>query len=131
MPDVANHLAKVRSNKSILNHIGNAEATQFPDWYVTITFYTAVHIVEAIIYQEKNSHSKDHDDREKQLMKIPVLDRSFLTAYRTLYQQSKQARYMTNKKFTMNHDDCKDALHNLETIETECKDSYFTNYPNG
>lgn len=131
MPTVDQHLAKVRSNKKLLHHLGDASSTEFPDWYVTATFYTALHCIEAILCQEIQYHSKGHEDREIFLRtRLPAVDRSFLNAYRELYTKSREARYMTNKKFNMDEADCKFALENLAIIETECKETYFPNYPN-
>jgi len=58
------------------------------------------------------------------------MDKTFLAAYRSLYFQSRQARYMIEKKFEITHDDCEDAVKSLKVIETECKESFFENYPN-
>jgi hypothetical protein len=131
MPTVVQHLAKVCSNKKLLGHLGEATSTAFPDWFVTAAFYTAVHAVEAILCQEVQLHAKHHDERELFLRtKLPAIDKKFLGAYRELYVKSREARYMTNRKFSMDHADCELAMENLDVIETECKETYFPDYPN-
>ncbi len=130
MPTVEQHLAKVRSNKKLLSHLGYATSTAFPDWFVTATFYTAIHAIEAILCHEVQLHTKNHDERELLLRtRLPAIDKKFLSAYRELYAKSREARYMTNRKFSMDHADCELAIENLGVIETECKETYFPNYP--
>lgn len=131
MPNVSQHLAKVRSNKEMLKHLGEAKSTKFPDWFATVSFYTAAHGIEAILCQEIGAHSKTHAEREEILRKrLPAMTQEFLTAYRTLYVRSRQARYMIDKKFQMTTKDCEEALADLGVIENECKATYFENYPN-
>jgi len=131
MPNVNQHLAKVRSNKEMLNHLGDAQNTKYPDWFATVSFYSAVHCVEAMLCQEIGTHTKTHGEREESLRKrLPAISQEFLSAYRTLYVRSRQARYMIDKKFQMTNEDCEEALVDLEVIETECKEMYFENYPN-
>jgi len=99
--------------------------------YAHKTFYTALHSIEAIFCQEISLHTNTHFEREKALQKrLPAIDKTFLLAYRALYTQSHQARYMADQKFEMTNQDCEDALANLKIIETECKETYFDNYPN-
>jgi len=130
MPTVEQHLAKVRSNKRLLNHIGDAENTEFPDWFVTVAFYTALHGIEAILCREIQRHSNGHADRELLLRtKLPAIEKEFLNAYRELYTKSCEARYMANRKILMDHADCKMAVDDLSVIEAECKATYFPNYP--
>jgi hypothetical protein len=115
----------------MLNHLGNGKTTEFPDWFVTVIFYTAVHCIEAIIYQQFTLHADSHGKRDEILRRrLSTADQLFLTAYRSLEVQSRQARYMFDKKYQMTNNDCEDALKNLEVIETDCKRLYFTNYPN-
>jgi len=130
MPTVEQHLAKVRSNKRLLTYLGEAETTAFPDWFVTVTFYSALHSIEAILCQEIQRHSTGHVERELLLRtKLPAIERNFLNAYRELYTKSCEARYMTNRKTVMDYADCKLAMENLGLIETECKNTFFPNYP--
>ncbi len=131
MPNVGQHLAKVRSNKDMLNHLGDAKSTKFPDWFAAVSFYIAVHCIQAILCHEVGLHTKTHIDREEKLRnRLPAIDQKFLIAYRTLYVRSRQARYMIDKKFQMTNQDCEEVLADLGVIEIECKDMYFENYPN-
>ena len=131
MPKAIEHLAKVRSNKLMLDHLGDASSTKFPDWYVTVVYYTALHCVEAIFDQDKKWHTTSHKERDEKLLKnFPAIDAEFKKAYWRLYQQSWEARYMSNRKTQIRNDECEDALKNLTIIENECKTNYFQNYPN-
>jgi len=115
----------------MLNHLGDAKTTQFPDWFATVSFYISLHGVEAILCQEVGLHTTSHSEREEKLRKrLPAIDQKFLNAYRTLYVRSCQARYMIDRKFQMTNKDCEAALADLAIIETECKETYFENYPN-
>jgi len=131
MPNASEHLAKVRSNKSVLDHFGDAGSTKFSDWYVTVVYYTAMHCVEAIFDQEKSWHTLTHKERDEKLLKhFPALDMEFKRAYWRLYQQSREARYMSNRKIQIGNHECEEALKSLAIIENECKNNYFLNYPN-
>lgn len=131
MPNTSEHLAKVRHNKEMLKFLGEPQKTPFPEWFVTVTFYIAVHCLEALFYDQNNDHAKSHAEREDKLRKkYPSLDVDFKRAYFRLQEQSRQARYMQDKKFKLDKDDCEDASKNLEIIESECKESFFPDYPN-
>ncbi|MCI0613491.1 hypothetical protein L0244_10925 [bacterium] len=131
MPKASEHLAKVRSNKSMLDHLGDASSTKFHDWYVTVVYYISLHCVEAIFDQEKGWHTLAHKERDEKLLKhFPALDAEFKKAYWRLYQQSREARYMSNRKIQVGNDECEEALKSLAIIENECRNNYFQNYPN-
>lgn len=131
MPNDIKHLEKVRHNKEMLKYLGKPEDTKFPDWFVTVTFYIAVHCIEAIFYHEKKDHSKHHIDRDDKLLhKYRDIDMGLKRAYWRLHEQSQEARYMENSKFKLDKDDCNDATINLDIVEKECKENYFPNYPN-
>lgn len=114
MPKASEHLAKVRSNKSMLDHLGDANSTKFPDWYVTVVYYISLHCVEAIFDQEKGWHTLAHKERDEKLLKhFPAIDMEFKRAYWRLYEQSREARYMSNRKIQIGNTECEEALKKL------------------
>jgi hypothetical protein len=115
----------------VLNHLGYASSTKFPDWYVTVVYCTALHCVEAILDQERGLHTTSHKERDDKLIKqIPAIDAELKRAYWKLYEKSQEARYMSNRKIQTRNTECEEAFNSLAIIEKECKANYFEYYPN-
>ena len=54
MPTFIEHEAQAASNLAFVDEIfklSDDNGLRFPDWYATVCFYTAVHVIEAEIYQ--------------------------------------------------------------------------------
>jgi hypothetical protein len=64
----------------------------YPDWAVTVAFYKAVHIVEAVFAADLRRDSTSHTDRE-QTRKIPKYKEVF-KPYTHLFTASRVARYL-------------------------------------
>jgi hypothetical protein len=79
MPSSKEHFEKAQSNLCFLESFALKKAN---DWAITIMFYTSLHLVEALIFQEVNRlkrdednwdyeiHSRNHDHRERQLKSL-------------------------------------------------------------
>jgi len=94
MPTITDHLALAHHNLQVLNHLG--ENKNFSDWVVNVSTYTALHLLEAMIYENKNdriscNHCPDHKTREEIFKNIyPTIWKK----YRPLISASKVARYL-------------------------------------
>jgi hypothetical protein len=65
----------------------------YPDWVVTIAFYTALHSLERY-FARRNKHPKDHGDRQVILRSFePQLGRQVVRDYLDMYSRSVLARY--------------------------------------
>ena len=98
MPTTNDHLALALHNLQTLTHISSKK--EFSDWIVTISAYTALHLLEAIIYNNSNDsirydHCIDHRMREDIFKKCyPTIWKK----YRPLMSASKVARYLKYEK---------------------------------
>jgi hypothetical protein len=94
MPVTEDHLTLACHNLQVLNHLSTNQ--QYSDWFVTITAYTALHLFEALLFEQKNEqvriqHCSDHGIREE------VLKASYPSIwkhYRPLIAASNVARYL-------------------------------------
>ncbi len=69
MPSKASHLCVVRENTATIEWIRKAP-NPMPQWVVTVAFYKALHIVEAVFAADKYSpirHADDHAQRNEVL----------------------------------------------------------------
>ncbi len=131
MPNVKKHLEKAKSNREFLNHIGDTENTRYPEWYVIVSFYIAMHYLEAVLCEKCALHAKSHEQRSEYLRTRlrGKLDHEVILAYDALQIQSRHARYEApenNNEILKQY--CRDAQKNLEIIETECKNDYLHSY---
>jgi len=104
MAEQGRHEAQAKHNKDMLVFIDAYDtADQFRDWYITVTYYTALHYFEAIlpvVVPQINrrrkilpfkEHYHDHGERLK-----AMADAEFATIhkpYATLHKISKAAKY--------------------------------------
>ncbi len=109
MPNKETHLEQYQHNKDFLEN-GISDKNKFADWAVTVTFYCAVHIVEAAL-ANINIHSKNHNDRGKKIenLRCPRLK----TYYKDLYSRSITSRYNC---ILQTSEDVKYALKDLKAI---------------
>lgn len=93
MAEQSAHIAVANRNQRTINHLCKDVGTNAP-WIVTVAFYKALHIVEAIFAADDAvGHSSDHDTRFRQLK----TDRRYEHIYRqysVLFRASLIARYL-------------------------------------
>ena len=70
-----------------------ADVDNHPEWAVTVAFYKAVHIVEAVFAHEKGWHSNSHSWR-LDVLKEQLNYKPIFKPFRTLYSLSRTARYL-------------------------------------
>lgn len=69
------------------------------DWAVTVMFYIAVHVMEAVLGKE-NIHCQNHQTRKNELEKLDVDGlKDALRLYRNLERKAHDSRYTNYKVF--------------------------------
>ncbi|SHK16167.1 hypothetical protein [Paramaledivibacter caminithermalis] len=115
MPKDIEHFKKYESNKRLLkSNIFKIEETPYLDWFITITFYGALHLVEKKLHELTGKDSRNHQERKINILKTRQL-LPISAQYQTLYNQSMRARYDCCE-FTIG--DAKKAIELLNEIET-------------
>jgi len=88
MATAIDHREKARHNQACLASI---DAAQFPDWAVTMAFYAALHLIEAVLVTHNRARPQcTHPIRNG------IVQREYSTLwfpYRTLYELSRRSRY--------------------------------------
>ena len=86
------HRDKAANNEFLRDQLNNP----FWDWAVTVTFYAALHYVEAYFAKKKPAlHSKDHKMRDSYIRRDAVLGPLY-RKYVDLKQESHDARYQAH-----------------------------------
>jgi hypothetical protein len=97
MPNAAEHDAKYRLNRALLNS-GLAATT--PEWGAVVAFYAAVHLVEWLAAAEPHGpiHHRTHVDRFRYL-RAHRQHRAILRDYLELCDAAEISRYGTIRQF--------------------------------
>lgn len=113
MPDTSRHLDQYNHNKKFLTSTElDKDSSTFPDWVITVAFYSAVHLIEKELANIP-FHSPNHKNRDEVIVKIPKL-KQIATQYATLEMQSKKARY---ECIVLKNKHASDAIELLKEIE--------------
>ncbi len=87
------HYDKYKNNKKLLKIDAFAlDNSQYLDWVITIAFYGALHLVEKKLYEINSKHSRNHQDRNRNILSTKELQ-PVSSQYYALYMQSRRARY--------------------------------------
>ena len=95
MPSKDSHLRVVKENTAAIDWVRQAQPSM-PQWVVTIAFYKALHIIEAVFAADKIGpirHTDDHAQRNDVLRREPRY-RHLWKHYRPLWNDSLIARYL-------------------------------------
>lgn len=92
------HLEQVEHNTELLNFLDEKSKSNYFDWKITITFYTAVHLIHALSRKKKRKIGREHKVINPNLdpsnsQAVMPLDYEAYQAYIDLYQSSRRARY--------------------------------------
>lgn len=85
------HIRQWKHNRDFLGLI----PPDYPDWLVTVTFYVALHAVDALLAHDGVTGVTSHDDRKRVLIytnRYAGIQRSFLP----LYDLSRTVRYLAD-----------------------------------
>lgn len=103
MPSFEEHLAQFETNLNFLSGINQKFEEDYWDWKVTVTFYSALHLINAHIVKIAGLHYRNHDEVRNaispfnQLSPCKVSEEIF-TSYRSLESLSRISRYLCNPK---------------------------------
>lgn len=107
------HHTQYNRNKKLLNtSTFNLTQTVYYDWIVTIIFYCSLHLVEKYLATE-DKHNFKHFERNN-FVQNEEFFKDIRDEYKTLYVESKRARYSCEK---ITEDDVKFAQLLLSRIE--------------
>lgn len=97
MPNDADHINLAVKNQRAINHLLPARKDH-PEWVATIAFYKAVHVVEAMFFQDPTiRHTSDHPTRNRHL-KTQRRYSHIWHHYRRLFAASLVARYLQDEQ---------------------------------
>jgi len=91
MPE--NHIRQWRHNRNFISTID----PDFPDWAVTVTFYTALHAVDALLKYDKVTRVVSHETRNRTLT-LTKRYKKIWELYQPLYSLSRTIRYFANPR---------------------------------
>jgi len=91
MPDIATHKQQVAHNQQVMAYLQQA-GDIYLDWVVTLTFYTALHLVDQVLAQTVNLHPRNHRQRHAAMSQQPDLAPIYRD-YWELEHQSRRSRY--------------------------------------
>ncbi len=91
MPTSKEHLSRALRNLEFAKSF-NLDATPYLDWVVTAYFYSALHLVDAILADKDNFHPDNHEIR-KDAVRTRWYLRPIALQYRELKDRSEDARY--------------------------------------
>jgi hypothetical protein len=90
MPTELEHIDKWKHNRAFLGFIPE----QFSDWRATVSFYAALHAVEAFLWAKLKRDCYDHEQRDAVVQEHL---RAVYADYFQLYNTSRVARYMVSR----------------------------------
>ena len=121
MPNEESHILLAKHNQEVIDHL-LCDLEKYSDWITTIAFYKALHIVEAVFFNDKNvKHGHSHEDRDTYLK----TNRKFLHIYRNyrpLWASSMIARYLENPESTKDFYSCFNDYLPPEKVKSEIID---------
>jgi hypothetical protein len=102
LANFAEHINQAKSNLEFLGSI-NQNSTKFWDWQVTVSFYIAVHLVNAHIAKKSNLHYRSHEDVNNALnpfneLSLTKFSEELYISYIKLQALARRARYLCHDK---------------------------------
>jgi hypothetical protein len=91
MPDIGAHQQQVEHNRQTTAYLREASG-DYLDWVVALLFYTALHLVDQVLYHTAQLNPRNHLQRHAAIANIPELA-SIYQDYRELEHQSRRSRY--------------------------------------
>ncbi len=99
MPNDREHIQWSLHNIDVISYLSKEPC--FCDWTATVSFYTALHIIEAVFYRtstsDRSKHGVCHENRMKLLKQTHQFEKIY-RHYRILYSTSRIARYIQNSE---------------------------------
>ena len=95
MPDEAEHTQLALHNIEVIDYL--LDKPNFCDWTAIVTFYTALHVVEAVFFYDtqhsNRQHGYNHETRER-ILKETRSYQNIWKHYRPIQSASAKARYL-------------------------------------
>jgi hypothetical protein len=88
-----NHIIQWHHNRDFISTID----PNYPDWAVTVSFYVALHAVDALLKFDGNIHITDHTSRNATLSHTNRYSKIW-KLYHPLFGLSRTVRYLANPK---------------------------------
>lgn len=85
------HIRQWKHNRELLKSIPR----EYPDWLVTVTFYVALHAVDALLAHDKVTRVTSHESRNDVLIRTNRYD-AIRKRYLPLYDLSRTVRYLAD-----------------------------------
>ena len=97
MPSRESHLTAVEQNSTVLSHLVAADQ-DFSPWIVTVAFYKALHVVEAVFASDPNIDIDGTDDHKSRngVLKSNNRYQKIWRHYTQLWNDSLIARYLVS-----------------------------------
>lgn len=93
MPTAQEHRRKYQDNKELLTTLFDIKISSHRNWIVIMSFYMALHVIEAKLFKAKGIHSHDHKDRDRLIDETGLFSNKVRQKYKQLESYSKIARY--------------------------------------
>lgn len=106
------HIEQSEHNKDFLQEI-IANFPDYTDWIITVTFYFALHRVQARLLKDFNLDPDRHEHRNPMRSRnklVQLLLPNYWEDYHTLYHESRKARYHPNYHKRINITDIRDLI---------------------
>ena len=107
MASESEHITLANSNQLLIYHL--IDDGRFPDWLVTVAFYKALHVVEAVFCFHLHAHSTSHTDRDERLKRYTRFGPIFKD-YQHLFNESIIVRYLSGPPTYLTIEDVKSKL---------------------
>lgn len=93
MPTLKEHRLKYQENRDVLNLLFDINKKEHCNWITTISFYTALHIIE-YRFANINVNCKDHSERQEYMNNYTdIFDKKIVGMYKQMGTNSRIARY--------------------------------------
>jgi hypothetical protein len=96
------HLKQAKSNLSFLERVNNNLDNYF-DWLVTISFYSAVHLINAHVVKSTGHHYRTHEDIDNIISPYNIspgkLPESEYLSYKKLQALARRSRYLISDDY--------------------------------
>jgi uncharacterized protein (UPF0332 family) len=110
LPTKGQHLAKAEHNQKLADTLVKGS---YPDWAVTIYFYSALHYVHAVL-AVYGQHPESHEATAPLVRRNPVLKKVW-AEYRSLQTAARNARYYAA---VITNDHLQDVCNDYNTLKS-------------
>ncbi len=87
--NIQRHIQQWTHNRSLIGRI----PPEYPDWIVTVSFYAAIHAIDALLVSDETQGIVSHSTRNGVLAKTNRY-KAIYRSYHTLYDLSRTVRYL-------------------------------------